>query len=234
MTSVQAQAAQLTESGQWQEAIALLSEQNRLRPDVVQEKQLIDWRVQGFQHTAHPSPNTVWPPVFASDSSNAFSLANGIPEITATQLNANTLGAAVQQHGSLLVRNLVPKNMLDALRDNIEQAVNTRNQRAAGEVIDSNNPYYSPSQYLNTHHKLGVGRKFIAETGGVWAADSPRGLIWRSALCLCQKMGAAPRRSYCRRSRLAPRRRVYGQRSAQHEFMDRAERLRWRFREPRH
>lgn len=177
MTSVQAQATQLTESGQWQEAIALLSEQNRLHPDVVQEKQLIDWRVQGFQHTAHPAPSTTWPPVFAPNSSDAFSLTNGIPEILATQLNANTLGTAVQQHGSLLVRNLVPPNLLDTLRHNIEQAVTTRNQRAAGEVIDSNNPYYSPSQYLNTHHKLGVGRKFIAETGGVWAADSPRGLF---------------------------------------------------------
>ena len=175
MTSVQAQATQLTESGQWQEAIALLSEQNRLHADVALEKQLIDLRVQGFHHTQWPVPTTVFPP--AIDAKLSLNTAATIPEIAATQLDAQILNKTVQQQGSLLVRNLVPSSMLEILRHNIEQAVTTRNQRAAGEVIDSNNPYYSPSQYLNTHHKLGVGRKFIAETGGVWAADSPRGLF---------------------------------------------------------
>ncbi|HNL92356.1 MAG TPA: phytanoyl-CoA dioxygenase family protein [Pseudomonadales bacterium] len=175
MSTMQEQVNQLTRNGQWQEAIALLSEQNRLHADVALEKQLIDLRVQGFHHTQWPVPTTVFPP--AIDAKLSLNTAATIPEIAATQLDAQILNKTVQQQGSLLVRNLVPSSMLEILRHNIEQAVTTRNQRAAGEVIDSNNPYYSPSQYLNTHHKLGVGRKFIAETGGVWAADSPRGLF---------------------------------------------------------
>lgn len=175
MSTMQEQVNQLTCNGQWQEAIALLSEQNRLHADVALEKQLIDLRVQGFHHTQWPVPTTVFPP--AIDAKLSLNTAATIPEIAATQLDAQILNKTVQQQGSLLVRNLVPSSMLEILRHNIEQAVTTRNQRAAGEVIDSNNPYYSPSQYLNTHHKLGVGRKFIAETGGVWAADSPRGLF---------------------------------------------------------
>jgi hypothetical protein len=39
----------------------------------------------------------------------------------------------------------------------------------------SNDVDYCPSEFLNTHYKLDAGRKFIANTGGVWAADSPRG-----------------------------------------------------------
>ncbi len=175
MSTMQEQISQLTRNGQWQEAIALLSEQNRLHADVQIEKQLVDLRVQGFHHTQWPAPTTVFPP--AIDATLSLNTSSVIPEIAATQLDAQILNSAVQQHGSLLVRNLVPHSILSTLQHDIEQAVSTRNQRAAGEVIDSDNPYYSPSQYLNTHHKLGVGRKFIAETGGVWAADSPRGLF---------------------------------------------------------
>lgn len=175
MTRQPQTAEELVRNGQWHEAIELLSAQNRAQADAAIEKQLIDLRAQGFAHSTWPPSTTAWPPTtknIAFDNN-----VGGIPEISMSQLDAEKLAAGVMQHGALLVRDLVPKTMLATLRDDIENAVELRNRRAAGETIDKNNPYYSPSEFLNAHHKLGVGRKFIAETGGVWAADSPRGLF---------------------------------------------------------
>ena len=165
MTDLQNRVNQFINNRQWLEAIELLSEHNRLSADTQIEKQLIDLRVQGFHDTTWPAPTTPFPPATASGIPEAT-----IPEITAEQLNAKILGSAVLQHGSLLVRNLIPQTQIEALRNDIEQAVTQRNKK-------EKNPYYSPSDFLNTHYKLGVGRKFIAETGGVWAADSPRSLF---------------------------------------------------------
>lgn len=162
MTNLQNSVNHFINNRQWLEAIELLSEHNRLSADTHIEKQLIDLRVQGFHDTAWPTPTMPFPPATATGIPKAI-----IPEITAAQLNATILGSAVLQHGSLLVRNLVPKTQIETLRNDIEQAVTQRNKK-------EKNPYYSPSDFLNTHYKLGVGRKFIAETGGVWAADSPR------------------------------------------------------------
>ena len=94
MSTMQEQVNQLTRNGQWQEAIALLSEQNRLHADVALEKQLIDLRVQGFHHTQWPVPTTVFPP--AIDAKLSLNTAATIPEIAATQLDAQILNETVQ------------------------------------------------------------------------------------------------------------------------------------------
>jgi hypothetical protein len=158
--------------------IEQLSAQNRAHPDVALERQLVDLRVQAFIDSQWPMNKQPWPPAFTNPfAPEKLALSGGIPEVTINQLDANTLAAGVLGHGALLVRNLVPQQQLEQLRNDIEQAVEKRNRRVAGETIPSDDPYYCPSEFLNTHYKLGVGRKFIADTGGVWAADSPRGLF---------------------------------------------------------
>jgi hypothetical protein len=158
--------------------IERLSAINRAQRDAAVERQLIDLRVQAFNSTVWPTNESPWPPAYQSPfDPAALQKTGGIPEITIDNLDANTLAAGVLGHGALLVRNLVPQEMLEQLRNGIELAVDKRNRRAAGESIAKDDPYYSPSEFLNANYKLGVGRKFIAETGGVWAADSPRGLF---------------------------------------------------------
>ncbi|HSC75163.1 MAG TPA: phytanoyl-CoA dioxygenase family protein [Pseudomonadales bacterium] len=160
------------------DAIEQLSARNRAEPDPAIERQLIDLRVQAFNNTVWPVNNTPWPPTCNDPFTDADKTkTGGIPEITREQLNANLLAAGVLEHGALLVRNLVPAEKVEQLRNDIEQTVNKRNQRVAGEIIAKDDPYYCPSEFLNANYKLGVGRKFIADTGGVWAADSPRGLF---------------------------------------------------------
>ncbi len=158
--------------------IERLSASNRAQRDTAVERQLVDLRVQAFNSNAWPTNEKPWPPAYQSPfESAALQKSGGIPEISIDRLDANTLAAGVLGHGALLVRNLVPQEILEPLRNGIELAVDKRNQRAAGESIAKDDPYYCPSEFLNANYKLGVGRKFIAETGGVWAADSPRGLF---------------------------------------------------------
>lgn len=158
--------------------IERLSTANRAQRDITLEKQLVDLRVQAFNNATWPSNSAPWPPIANTHIDTQSLFANdGLPEIDCSRLNADLLAASVLRHGSLLVRNLVPASMLETLRHDIDQAVTLRNKKVAGESIDKNNAYYSPSEFLNSHYKLGVGRKFIADTGGVWAADSPRGLF---------------------------------------------------------
>lgn len=158
--------------------IERLSALNRTERNVAHEQALIDLRVQAFQHTDWPAPSKPWPPTTSSLAGNSkVQWHEGLPEISNAQLNADILANSVLQHGALLVRNLVPRDQIETLRHDIDQAVDTRNRRVAGENIAKDDPYYSPSASLNAQYKLGVGRKFIADTGGVWAADSPRGLF---------------------------------------------------------
>lgn len=168
----------LTRAGHWLEAVEQLSVRNRAAPDPATERALIDLRVEAFNHTAWSTGDKPWPPAYTDPfSASNLTATGGIPEIPVQQLNANALAAGVLGHGALLVRNLVPEGYIERLRGDIEQAVSKRDRKQAGDVIDKNDPDYCPSEFLNSHYKLGVGRKFIAETGGVWAADSPRGLF---------------------------------------------------------
>lgn len=159
-------------------SIEQLSAQNRVCADVALERELVNLRVQAFNSIDWPENKQAWPPAYTDPfTKEQLAQCGGIPEVTFGQLDANTLAAGVLEHGALLVRNLVPATKMAQLREDIEQAVDKRNRRVAGETIPADDPYYCPSEFLNTHYKLGVGRKFIADTGGVWAADSPRGLF---------------------------------------------------------
>jgi hypothetical protein len=173
ITPIDTEIDSLTHAGRWCEVIETLSARNRTQVNAAIERQLIDLRVQAFNNTVWPANENTWPQQYA----DTFPTEKAIPSITAHELNANVLGGAVRHHGGLIVRNLVPAAHISTLVTDIEQTVNLRNQRAQGETIPKDNPFFCPSEFLNAHYKLGVGRKFIAETGGVWAADSPRGLF---------------------------------------------------------
>lgn len=158
--------------------IERLSASNRECRDPATERRLVDLRVQAFNSTTWPVNDKPWPPACHDPfSPDALAKTGGIPEITRDRLDANALAAGVLGHGALLVRNFVPAAHIELLRNDIEQAVSKRDRKHAGETISKDDPDYCPSDYLNANYKLGVGRKFIAETGGVWAADSPRGLF---------------------------------------------------------
>ncbi|HEY9037279.1 MAG TPA: phytanoyl-CoA dioxygenase family protein [Pseudomonadales bacterium] len=165
-----AHAKQQAAAGQWREAIDSLSAYNGEHPDIAIEQALIDLRLQGYEQNMWPASNKPWPPY----TNDVFAGVNGIPDITAAQLNAKALAGGVLHHGALLVRGLVPPAHVARLTDDIDKALEGKTARAAGNKTPT--PWFSPSAYLNEHYQVGVGRKFIADTGGIWAADSPRGM----------------------------------------------------------
>jgi len=97
-----------------------------------------------------------------------------IPEISANRLDAGILAAGIFHHGSVIVRNLVDRTQAQALAKDIDEVLAAQHQYLHGDRNTA--PWYAPPPSLR-EHKLGVGRKFIAETGGVWAIDSPRALF---------------------------------------------------------
>lgn len=158
--------------------IERLSALNRARRDPAIERQLVDLRVQAFNSLQWPLNPQPWPPAWQDPfDAEALQASGGIPEITREQLSANALAAGVLGHGALLVRDFVPAERIAPLQQAIEAAVSKRDRKQAGDTIATDDADYCPSGFLNSHYKLGVGRKFIADTGGVWAADSPRGLF---------------------------------------------------------
>lgn len=168
----------LETAGDWAAAIAVLNALNQVQPDVQRERYLVDLRARAFAATHWP----VATEPLACREPNHFADTSGIPEISASVLDAAALADGVLGHGALLVRGLVPAEQAVGLAAGIEKTVSRRDALVAGEQPMVDDPWYYPSPYLSRTHKLGVGRKFIADTGGVWAADSPRLLFQTVAL----------------------------------------------------
>ena len=160
----------LQAAGEWREAIELLTAANRRAENLAIEQRLIELRLRAFESREWQENTAPWP-TFQQD---IFQGVQGIPEITPSQLTADALASGVLHHGSLLVRGLVPREQALKLADDVERAVNGRDAKVSGEP-QANNPWYAPPPFLSKY-PLGVGRKFIAETGGVWAVDAPRAL----------------------------------------------------------
>jgi len=146
-----------------------LSAINRATPSADIECRLADLRLRGFTQLATTTPNTVWPPQIV----DPFPNETGIPEISVGEMNASTIAGGILHHGSVIVRGLLKSPQAQALISDIDRVMAAQAARAAGATLQETTPWFAPPEFLS-QHKLGVGRKFIAETGGIWAIDSPR------------------------------------------------------------
>jgi len=159
------------------QTIAQLSARNRLAPDAALECQLADLRLRGFKQLPPVTNVALWPP--ATDyrfSAAALEKHRGIPEIRADELTVNTLASGILQHGSLIVRGLLHHAQAGSLIRDIDEVMAAQARFVASKKIQDSSPWFAPPEFLS-QYKLGVGRKFIAETGGIWAIDSPRALF---------------------------------------------------------
>jgi hypothetical protein len=154
---------------------------NRRAPDAAIECQLADLRLRAFHDPDKKMESSVasgvWPPVINDPFiGRSFARTGGIPEITLDELNINTLAAGILHHGSVIVRGLLQSTQAQALISDIDRVLAAQAARAAGAPLSETTPWFAPPDFLS-QFKLGVGRKFIAETGGIWAIDSPRALF---------------------------------------------------------
>ena len=163
----------LVRAGNWRDAIDVLTEANREVPVLSVEQRLVCLRLHAFEQMPRQENTACWPP--DALSGDCFQGLQGIPEIIPAQLTANTLASGVLHHGALIVRGLLSGVTAAALAADVERAVTARNALVAGQ-LQTDNPWGAPPACLKKY-ALGVGRKFIAETGGVWAVDAPRALF---------------------------------------------------------
>lgn len=169
IASLLAQAEQLASDRRYREALNLLTEHNRREASAELECKLAELRLRGFNHTAPTQPNTAWPPQI--DDVFKHLPRTALPEIHARELNVHTLASGILHHGAVIVRGLVDTQHAHELARDIDRVMAAQAIRGAEA-----SPWFAPPPSL-AQHKLGVGRKFIAETGGIWAIDSPRALF---------------------------------------------------------
>jgi hypothetical protein len=160
------------------EGIDALMDRNRARRDPGIERQLVRVRHEAFFEVDRSSQPRDRPPVAQSDDQRE----PVSPVISAGELTPETLRSGILQHGSLHVRNVVPEARVTELVAGIDRAFAAAGALTAGASRDETTPWFSP---FSTHpsypkimnRQLGNRRKWVGESGGLWAADSPRMLF---------------------------------------------------------
>jgi hypothetical protein len=158
-------------------AVDALTETNRVRRDPELERRLVRLRHEAFAEIDR-SETTVHPPVAQARPSSV-----AVPAVVApTEITPQSLRSGIVQHGSVHVRRVVPQTRVDDLVDGIDRALNAAESFASGVSRDETTPWFEPfsahPSYPKTmNRQLGNRRKFVRESGGVWAADSPRMLF---------------------------------------------------------
>ncbi len=165
-------AEQLAADGRFLEAMTVLADENRVRADAALEAELVQLRHRAFAALDRGAgPDAL--PLVADPFPDVVDVP---PEITPAGLDAETLRGAVQHHGSLLVRGLIPAAEVARLRDDIDRsfAAHDAERAPAGEA----GPWYQPLTGDDINDGiLDFDRAIAIAQGGLLAADSPRALF---------------------------------------------------------
>ena len=107
-----------------------------------------------------PEPDSVLPDVGPSR----------VPEVAREELTPGVLRASILEYGCLLVRGLLDRERATSMAAEIERAFSVREDLPAGE--SDADGYYDELQVEPPF--VIVGRPFVGDSGGLFAADSPR------------------------------------------------------------
>jgi hypothetical protein len=163
----------LVSQGQHRGAIDLLMDANRgQRCDQI-EKALVRVRHDAAVDAAGGPGRTDWPGTYE----DLFAGSDGIPEVTAAELSAETIGAGLLHHGSLIVRGLLTEERTAPLIAGIDAAFAGYDRTAADPERFEALPWYSPIQVGGIYSWEIAESLFPRSSGGVMAADSPRMLF---------------------------------------------------------
>lgn len=158
---------ELTGAGRYADAIALVRDALAVERDPQLEGCLLDLRHAAFDVLDEPPGPAVWP----RPEPDRWP-GDDLPEVDAADLDAATIGSALQHHGALLVRGLVDPDRAASLRATIDRAF-----AAAERVRDD--PRCDPRPDLRPfvpHERYEFGgweRAFANFGSGVMGVDSP-------------------------------------------------------------
>ena len=162
-------AVELRANGDYRAAIALLSDENRRAPSAEIERQLLNLRIEGFQHESRA------PVDWNTDHSERFAAVNGLPETELEELNVENLRAGILGKGGLIVRGLMDQERVESFKACIRDSLLARKAIAEKEIPPDQNPWFRrPESVAGGPVQFGsLGRNQHTDTGSVWAVDSP-------------------------------------------------------------
>jgi hypothetical protein len=155
----------LAKSGDLGEAIRVLTEANRLRPDDVAERRMIRLRRKAFTRPGRGSAPVAW-------GAGPAETGDGTPPLPlpAAALTPETLRAGIRRHGCVWVRGLVPPPRVEHLRDAIDRAFAAADATDAGRAGVDTRVWYDELERVPKD----ASRSWVRAGKGVLAADSPR------------------------------------------------------------
>lgn len=161
----------LLEAGQVRQAITVLEQAGRqtLHPAIAQR--LVDVRVEAFGRMSWPDAPPQWPP----PHDGRYADEQGFPEIDLAQLDVGALKAGVFGKGGLIVRGLMPPDVVTTMRGNIDRTLEARRQAVMAETTPDTAVWFNRSEKVRGGpvqlDKDNSNR--YSNSGSVWCADSP-------------------------------------------------------------
>lgn len=150
--------------------IELLTARNREVRRPGREQKLVRLRHRAFEQLDRVEGRPVWPPTYP-DRFAGHDPADGPPEVRRAELDADLLGSALQNHGSLMVRGLLDPDQVELLAADIRQTFAARDRFADGATEEETSPWFVP-------FAPGHGRTQVFGTKSyIRSADSPRTLF---------------------------------------------------------
>lgn len=174
MTDVEQQrqrARDLAGQGRFRDAVAAGQAIAQSAPDAAFQCDLRNWRHEAFYEGAHTTGRPDWPPRLSDLWPEHV---DRIPEVHASQLSAEVVGAAIQKHGSLIVRGLLTEAFAAELLSAVDAAYAARANGEGGA-------FYTPFE-TSRDPDLPAARAFSGDTS-MLTADSPKMLArWLDVL----------------------------------------------------
>ncbi len=158
----------LADAGRYKEAIELLTTANRGNRQREIERTLLALRSEGYLAGAWKAESPKWP----SQVADQFS-GEGIPEIRADELSALLVRSGIENHGSLIVRGIIPSSQVDMLRNNIDRVLEAFDAVEWDTVSPENVGWYEPFD-RDTIVRDRVKKR---SKGAMLTADSPPALF---------------------------------------------------------
>jgi hypothetical protein len=167
----------LETKGSLLEAVHALTQANRQRSDPDVERRLVRLRHEAFAEVDRSFDPNARPPVAMGEPKAAAP-----PVVDAGELTSDLLRSAILDHGSLHVRRAIDETHADRLVEGINRALAAAESFGSGADVEETSPWFEPFKAHSSYPKvmnrqLGNRRTWVRDSGGVWAADSPRMLF---------------------------------------------------------
>jgi hypothetical protein len=162
-------ADELAAKGQHLDAIDVLGLANHGVSDPVLERRLAQLRYAAFEHLETGTAFERWPvPVSDLDTDGPPC----IPEVELARLDAEAVRRNILAHGTVCVRSLLHEDQVQVFVAGIDKALEVRSEGPAAGLQEGQS-WLAPLP-LPVAEAQSLGRHWVAGSGGVLAADSPR------------------------------------------------------------